>query len=642
MAQTPGFKYQAVLRDGEGVIMANRAVTLNVTLADGPDGNVLYKESHTISTNDLGLLNATVGEGSSETGLFSDIIGVPDLNIRIEAEISGEPDIVDAGFTKVGAAPFALYGEDADADPKNEMQELSVRGDSLKISEMGGIPLNQANYWQKTDSSYILDFDDVARDHNPTIEALLKRIGDRGTGKLKIHGDRGATGLTEESLSWYGDDLEDFKRKIGCNYEVVKDPNTGTLSVRLAHAVGQSLEGAPAEVLQAQAQAGLLLTALTFINPAFATSYIISHLFGKLPNAGQFLFPYLLKSILFQDEDPDVGPVFMESNIMVASADGPQQLQLKSISNDNYQDQVACSFENAARDLSYEVKRTDGIDFTNNAVFTDLYLRGFFALGFLVALNESARNAGDFGGTFSTANQDGLTTLTGALPGFDPATGFNMLFNGQNLGAVSTINSESAATQSLYGANGNLNVVSGTFAGTPNDGMVAIYGEDGSTLSTYMRSTASGGEVAASVFTMLAEPPGRSDKVAAFAAPVAGEAAAYDRGTARLINGEATVSCAEHFQWIADESSMTVTITPLSGESLGIAVVEKSAGSFKVQELHGGTGNYEFDYLVICKRKDQMDYQLMRDKPQLSDNHGSEILKHIPKGPMKSIQDLHR
>ena len=76
-----------------------------------------------------------------------------------------------------------------------------------------------------------------------------------------------------------------------------------------------------------------------------------------------------------------------------------------------------------------------------------------------------------------------------------------------------------------------------------------------------------------------------------FAAPMGGEAAAYDRGTGQLVNGEATITCPEHFRWVADEASMTVTITPLSAESQGIAVIAKSAGGFKVKELHGGTGN---------------------------------------------------
>ena len=107
-----------------------------------------------------------------------------------------------------------------------------------------------------------------------------------------------------------------------------------------------------------------------------------------------------------------------------------------------------------------------------------------------------------------------------------------------------------------------------------------------------------------------------------------------------MVNGEATVVCPEHFQWVADEASMTVIITPLSAESKGVAVIEKSNGGFKVKELHGGTGNYAFDYLVMCKRKGYEDFQVVRKKPEIMHDASQEILQHLPKGQVKSIKDL--
>ena len=57
---------------------------------------------------------------------------------------------------------------------------------------------------------------------------------------------------------------------------------------------------------------------------------------------------------------------------------------------------------------------------------------------------------------------------------------------------------------------------------------------------------------------------------------------------------------------------MTVQLTPLSAESMGLAVVERDAGSMTIVELAGGQGNYDFDYLVIAVRKGYEDYEVVR------------------------------
>ena len=73
----------------------------------------------------------------------------------------------------------------------------------------------------------------------------------------------------------------------------------------------------------------------------------------------------------------------------------------------------------------------------------------------------------------------------------------------------------------------------------------------------------------------------------------------------------------------------SVTITPSSADSKGVAVIEKSNGGFKVKELNGGTGNYRFDYLVMCKRKVHEDFQVVREKPQLMADENQKILQQL-------------
>jgi len=91
------------------------------------------------------------------------------------------------------------------------------------------------------------------------------------------------------------------------------------------------------------------------------------------------------------------------------------------------------------------------------------------------------------------------------------------------------------------------------------------------------------------------------------------EAGAYERGTATLVNGEAFVLFTEHFEYVINPETATVSITPLSADSEGIAVIEKTAKGFRVKELRKGAGNYKFDWEVKAVRKGYENYEVIRD-----------------------------
>ena len=91
------------------------------------------------------------------------------------------------------------------------------------------------------------------------------------------------------------------------------------------------------------------------------------------------------------------------------------------------------------------------------------------------------------------------------------------------------------------------------------------------------------------------------------------EAAAYERGTAELVNGEAFIPFSEHFELVINAETMTVNLTPNSAESLGLAVVEKTARGIRVKELYKGQGNYSFDWEAKAVRKGYEDYRVIRD-----------------------------
>lgn len=209
IAQTPGFNYQAVLRDAQGEVMPNAEITLIISLTDGADGPVLYKENHLLLTNELGILNAMVGSGTIESGTLASIIGVSDLNIKLEADIPGEPDVVDIGNSPVGATPFALYGEDADADPANEMQSLSLEGDTLKISGSAGVSLeNIKSPLERVENGYRLDLKSTKRD-TPDFDIVDIFFGSKNGISMSGEDDSRFNFTSLHSNRGIGDDLLD-------------------------------------------------------------------------------------------------------------------------------------------------------------------------------------------------------------------------------------------------------------------------------------------------------------------------------------------------------------------------------------------------------------------------------------------------
>lgn len=95
------------------------------------------------------------------------------------------------------------------------------------------------------------------------------------------------------------------------------------------------------------------------------------------------------------------------------------------------------------------------------------------------------------------------------------------------------------------------------------------------------------------------------------------EAAAYERGTAELVNGEAFIPFSEHFEIVMNPETMTVNLTPNSAESLGLAVVEKTEKGIRVKELFKGSGNYSFDWEAKAVRKGYEDYKVIRPKSDM-------------------------
>lgn len=151
-----------------------------------------------------------------------------------------------------------------------------------------------------------------------------------------------------------------------------------------------------------------------------------------------------------------------------------------------------------------------------------------------------------------------------------------------------------------------------TSGGTPTG--LSIFGETGLVEGLLAYSPITGSVLSADVKNFRLAHPKFPEKDIWYACIEGPEAAAYERGTATLVNGEAFVPFSEHFVEVLSPTTMTVQLTPGSANSKGLAVIEKTALGFKVKELHEGIGSYSFDWEVKGVRKGYEKYKVVRAK----------------------------
>jgi len=91
-AQAPQyFKFQAVVRDVSGEVIANQIIGMKIGILKGSaDGQVVYSEIHVTESNPFGLVNLAIGSGVVESGVFSSINwGDDNYYVQIEVDESG-------------------------------------------------------------------------------------------------------------------------------------------------------------------------------------------------------------------------------------------------------------------------------------------------------------------------------------------------------------------------------------------------------------------------------------------------------------------------------------------------------------------------------------------------------------------------
>ncbi len=113
IAQSPqAFKYQAVARDNTGNALANQNVKFRIGILQGSaSGTLVYSETHLVTTNQFGLANMEIGNGTVISGVFADIDWGANISfLQIEMDETGSGSFYELmGTSQLLSVPYSLY-----------------------------------------------------------------------------------------------------------------------------------------------------------------------------------------------------------------------------------------------------------------------------------------------------------------------------------------------------------------------------------------------------------------------------------------------------------------------------------------------------------------------------------------------------
>ncbi len=140
--------FQSILRNTNGDVVANKSVSLKISILSGSiSGSSVYSETHTKTTDPSGLISLQIGNGTVLSGVFANISwgGFPHF-IKLEADFNGGSNFVLLGTQELMSVPYALYASKTDTSFLNLVNRFSSKANISGTSSM----LNP--YLRKSDS----------------------------------------------------------------------------------------------------------------------------------------------------------------------------------------------------------------------------------------------------------------------------------------------------------------------------------------------------------------------------------------------------------------------------------------------------------------------------------------------------------
>jgi hypothetical protein len=160
-AQAPhSFNYQAVIRDDQGQPLKNHNISVRISVVQGSaDGTVVYTETFSVATNDVGVISLAIGTGNTSDDLSAIDWSSGPYFLRIAVDPEGGSAYVETGTFQLLSVPYALHANTAgnvfsgDYNDLTNTPDLSVYLTTETDPEVGN---NKQNYFSKWDGTALV------------------------------------------------------------------------------------------------------------------------------------------------------------------------------------------------------------------------------------------------------------------------------------------------------------------------------------------------------------------------------------------------------------------------------------------------------------------------------------------------------
>ena len=179
-----GFLYQAVVRDANGNLAANRTIYIQIAIKKTTaTGTTVYADNYVVQSNADAMFSIVIGQGTNKTGTYSNLLSIPwgsdkfffNLKLCVAPTLPGTgftPSYRDMGTTQMWSVPYAMFANkaqssmdsltltsngntrklklgnytpiyfnvaDQDSSKTNEIQTISRNGGRLLLNLNGGV-----------------------------------------------------------------------------------------------------------------------------------------------------------------------------------------------------------------------------------------------------------------------------------------------------------------------------------------------------------------------------------------------------------------------------------------------------------------------------------------------------------------------
>jgi hypothetical protein len=104
------FNYQAIVKDNNGVILTNNQIKIKFSASyESSSVSPVFIEEHTLTTPADGVINISIGEGTTIDGSFSNIDW--SQGVYIKEELDSGNGYQDMGTSRILSVPIAEYAK---------------------------------------------------------------------------------------------------------------------------------------------------------------------------------------------------------------------------------------------------------------------------------------------------------------------------------------------------------------------------------------------------------------------------------------------------------------------------------------------------------------------------------------------------